>query len=151
VSEEATAAADAVRRAEDLLRRVLYRSASQKAWLAKLSWRDRDDIEFALLGGSEGPSEARLHHAASCLASLDTLVTECLRSLAAVPAERGLFPPLAERRWYFEGISFELEDPATAEAQFTQEEPKGAFEYGYILYLVDIGAGRAGKASARTW
>ena len=148
---EEAAPADAVRGAEDLLRRLLYRSSSEATWLAKVRWHDRDDLEFALLGGTEGPSLLRLRHAAACLASLDAVVAECERALRAVPDGHELFPPAAERRWYLDGISFEFEDPMYAQAQFTQEEPHGESQYLYVLYLVDINETRVGRAWARTW
>jgi hypothetical protein len=74
VSAEPRPTEEAVRRSEALLRSLLYRSGSGVAWLAKVSWKDRKDVEISLAGGPEGPSADRVRHAAICLASLDALV-----------------------------------------------------------------------------
>jgi hypothetical protein len=100
------------------------------------------------LGGAEGPSVERLEHAALCLASLDALVVACAHALDAVPEGHELFPPRPLRRWFLEGISFELVDPTSAQALFTHDDPDGKWEYVYVLFVVDISKGRPGKASA---
>jgi hypothetical protein len=142
------AATQAAHDAEQELRVALVRAGG--GWSAHIPWSERTDIEIVVPGEDSGPSSAHLHHAAACLASLSTLVADCMSKLMSVDDAHPLFPPRTGRRFYFLGIDFDSPDPVKGEALFTQQEPEGSWEYLYVLYTVEVAEAAAGDPSART-
>ncbi|HKE96333.1 MAG TPA: hypothetical protein VKB34_18630 [Povalibacter sp.] len=117
-------------------------------WLAHCSLGERSDIEIEVTGSGAGPSIAHVEYAAECVAGLAQLLPDLEAALNAVEESHPLFPPRRSRRWYLEGLSFTAPDSRRGEALFTLDEP--GYDYLYVLYSVEIVAGRAGQAHADT-